>query len=77
MNTTKKIGSFLAQGSDGNEYNINIFANYCESGTHITEGQKTLKTDNGNMINYKQKGIYELHTAFGPIKLTSDDPQAP
>ncbi|MFH1993015.1 MAG: hypothetical protein ABIK98_11540 [Pseudomonadota bacterium] len=81
MNKTKKVGSFLAQGSDGKKYKINIFGNYDESfsssGRHTTPGQMALKTDDGNMINYKQKGIYELHTAFGPIELTSDDPEAP
>ncbi|NQT09966.1 MAG: hypothetical protein HQ573_02195 [Desulfobacteraceae bacterium] len=81
MDTPKKMGSFSAQGSDGKKYNINIWADLVESfsssGSHITPGQMTFKTDDRNIINYKKKGIYELHTAFGPIELTSDDPQAP
>lgn len=81
MKKTKKIGSVIAQGSDGEGYMINIFSDSIKSlsssGTHVLLGQMFLKTSTGIPVNYKAKGRYEIVTAFGVIELKSDDPKAP
>ncbi len=81
METTKFSYSFIAKGSDGKQYTIDVFSKYAEShsssGFVSSPGQQSLRIREGNQINYKEKGVYEFHTAFGPIELTSDDPKAP
>jgi hypothetical protein len=81
MEKIRFLYSFMAKGSDGKQYNINVFSSYSESNTSSgfvsTPGQKLLRTREGNHINYKSKGIYELHTPSETIELTSEDPKAP
>jgi len=77
--TTKRIGSFIAESGDGQEFTILVFQDFHEvrtrGGTTELEGHKTLKTTDGEHVNRIDKGHYEI-VGIASIPLTSSDPKA-
>lgn len=78
---TKHTGTFTARAQDGREFAICIFTYYDETGSfggkrEPVEGQKSLKTSDGNKVDRIEKGKYRI---IGPeeIHIFSDDPNAP
>ena len=77
---TKLIQSFMATDSKGNVVPLNVFQEFTtvqtNGGPETVEGLELIKTTLGASVNRKSKGVYEL-VGFPPIKLISDDPNAP
>lgn len=75
---TKQIGTFTARSADGDEYTINVFQDFIvaatRGGSQDVPGIKSLRTDNGQHVNWIEKGKYEL--VDSGLELLSDDPNA-
>ena len=73
-----RTASFLAKDDMGNRYQINEFTemvDFCNTkGISHSPGWKSLRTDDGQEVNYLGRGRYKL--VFPEIELTSDDPAA-
>ena len=81
MKETKHIGTFTACDAEGKEYTVFVYQDFIISrglsGTSRTPGMKSMRTDDGEAVNFIEKGKYEVLTVFGMIPITSDDPNAP
>lgn len=81
MKETKHIGTFRAHDADGKEYRILVFQDFIiarsRAGTSRVPGMKSLKSADGDRVNFIEKGKYEIVTVFGMLPVTSDDPNAP
>lgn len=76
---TRHDGSFIAADVDGNEYLIDVYIEIVGAGSFenpnaTIEGMRTLKTRDGDSVNYLDKGKYQL-VQTGVI-LESSDPGA-
>lgn len=73
-------GGFIATDDDGNEYVVNIFTNINDAGTFdnpnaTSEGLKRLITNEGDDVNYLEKGKYKI--VQSNIIIRSNEPDAP
>lgn len=73
------VGSFTANGSDGQRYTVNILQNVfhhnSSEGPRRVAGTQWLALENGMHVDFNGKGEYLIVEL--DIQLTSDDPNAP
>lgn len=79
MAHVKRIATFKAKDSSGRIYVIDVFQQFVDAGTFdnpdaTIPGIKSLKTRDGQHVNYVAKGQY--HLVVPALDLTSDDPNA-
>jgi hypothetical protein len=78
----KRNLEFIAVDPDGKQYRVIEYQELSDPRSRgaieqRSPGTKLLKTDDGATVARIDKGIYELQHAFGAVRLTSDDPNAP
>ena len=76
----RQTGTFTAQDQTGKIHTIYEYTDVMDVGTldnpsATMPGMRRLRTSDGQVVNYKQKGVYEI-VATGVI-LKSNDPKAP
>jgi hypothetical protein len=76
----RHTGTFTAQDKTGKIHTVHEYTDFIDAGTlddpsATIPGLKQLRTSDGQVLNYKQKGVYEI-VATGII-LKSNDPKAP
>jgi hypothetical protein len=79
MRDVRHTGTFTAEDYSGNPYVIDIYTEYQEittfGGTEVHEGRRSLVTSDGQPVNRKGRGQYQIVTT-GEL-LASNDPNAP
>lgn len=74
-------GSFMAYGSDGQTYAVNVFSDSVnvgtttEPGAELGHGPKALQTSEGRIVIWVCKGLYKILQTG--VTLRSDSPDAP
>ena len=80
MSELRYIGSFGAVDSGGNSYTIHEYAKAIRGrstgSTHASAAARHLQTDDGRHVTRVDQGVYEIN-GWQPIRVTSDDPDAP
>lgn len=79
---TEDRGTFIAKDAKGREYHVDISVDILEAASFANpdgeiEGLLTLTTSDGDHVNKKIKGIYEVLTVSGSVEITSTDASAP
>lgn len=78
---TREVGRFGAIDSNGAHHAIVAFQDFLDvsnvdTGEEEIAGIKSYRTIKGERVQWVSKGVYDLPTPVGMIRLTSADPKA-
>ncbi len=80
MAAEELTGSFLAEGGDGRQHLVNVYADVVDVGTRADPaatgpGEKRFRTSGGQTVTRLEKGLYQVVETG--VLLRSNSPDAP
>jgi hypothetical protein len=58
--TKQKTGEFQANADDGREFVVYEYTTFFHSAGQVIPGLKELVTSDGQHVNFKEEGVYEI-----------------
>ena len=82
MKINRHVQTFHARSADGRAYVIHVSQDFTTTDSFdgdlgLVPGLKSYRTQDGQRVNYREKGYYRIIGKIGDIDVTSDDPNAP